>query len=195
MRTCEECGFIGEFVTENYGSNVITFCPDCYKSKSDVCTHGKFVLVKYLQNNNPVVRQMCSSCFEMFGSFVKQSGLDISKIKIIEKGLYDKYIEDNHRKYSERYSKLNQYYQEWRKTVWLKYHNDYLNSVQWKEKRDQVLKRDNYLCQACRKNRATQVHHLSYDHWMHEPLFELVSICQNCHERITEMDRNKKEQS
>jgi 5-methylcytosine-specific restriction endonuclease McrA len=80
---------------------------------------------------------------------------------------------------------------EWEKIIWFKEHNDYLRSNKWHEKRDAVLKRDNYLCQACLIHRATQVHHLSYEHWRNEPLFELVSICKDCHDLITKIDQKK----
>ena len=76
------------------------------------------------------------------------------------------------------------------KNEWLKEHNDYLRSPEWKERRVKVLRRDGYICQACIENPAQEVHHLSYDHWGNEPLFELVAVCKPCHEKITTMDRN-----
>jgi hypothetical protein len=36
------------------------------------------------------------------------------------------------------------------------------------------------------------VHHTSYRHWRHEPLFELVGVCTECHTEITWMDRRKR---
>jgi hypothetical protein len=74
---------------------------------------------------------------------------------------------------------------------WFDWYNQYLLTPKWKKKRDEVLQRDSYLCQSCRSNRATEVHHLSYKHAGDEPLFELVSVCKSCHDRITEMDREK----
>ncbi len=65
----------------------------------------------------------------------------------------------------------------------------YLKSKEWKAKRLLVLKRDNYLCQACLKSKATEVHHLTYKHVFNEPCFELVSICNPCHKLITELDQ------
>lgn len=75
------------------------------------------------------------------------------------------------------------------KDDWFSKHNDYLKSPQWHQRRDMVLARDKNICQACLTDRATQVHHLTYKHWRHEPLFELVSVCQSCHYKITQMDR------
>ncbi|TEA78656.1 HNH endonuclease [Allopusillimonas ginsengisoli] len=61
-------------------------------------------------------------------------------------------------------------------------YNAYLQSDEWKEKRRLVLERDNHLCQGCRRRNATQVHHLTYKHVGRELLFELISICDKCHE-------------
>ena len=73
--------------------------------------------------------------------------------------------------------------EEQRNTVWRDNYNDYMQSPEWREKRKKVLQRDQYLCQGCLRERATQVHHLTYDHLGNEPLFELTSICDSCHEQ------------
>jgi 5-methylcytosine-specific restriction endonuclease McrA len=64
--------------------------------------------------------------------------------------------------------------------VW---YNDYLQSEQWQERRRLVFKRANFLCEGCRRNRAIHVHHLSYEHVGDEFLWELVAICEACHDR------------
>lgn len=69
-------------------------------------------------------------------------------------------------------------------------HSNYLRSPEWKARRVAVLRRDGYICQACLQNEASQVHHLTYKHWGHEPLFELVSVCKPCHDQITTLDRS-----
>ena len=70
--------------------------------------------------------------------------------------------------------------------------NNYYNSAQWWSKRAAVLKRDNHLCQAQLPGcvvAAKQVHHLTYDHFMNEPLFDLIAVCVPCHDQITNADR------
>ena len=76
-------------------------------------------------------------------------------------------------------------------TQWWNDYSNYLSSPQWRKKRYQVLKRDNFLCQSCRKQPATQVHHLSgaYKYIPNEPLFMLISVCDECHDFITATDR------
>lgn len=62
--------------------------------------------------------------------------------------------------------------------------SDYYASPKWRDKRRLVLARDHYKCQACLKAQAWDVHHLTYDHFGDEFLWELASICRECHERL-----------
>jgi 5-methylcytosine-specific restriction endonuclease McrA len=69
------------------------------------------------------------------------------------------------------------------------WYSAYLQSDAWRAKRAQALKRDKGLCQGCLERPATQVHHLTYAHVGGELLFELASICDDCHERAHEERR------
>jgi hypothetical protein len=70
-----------------------------------------------------------------------------------------------------------------RRQAWWDRYNDYLLTDAWRAKRAQALKRDHGLCQGCLQRPATQVHHRTYDHVGDELLFELISVCDDCHER------------
>lgn len=61
-------------------------------------------------------------------------------------------------------------------------YNQYIGSDKWKRKRIIVMERDNYMCQGCLKNRADHVHHLTYDRFGNELLFDLVALCWICHD-------------
>lgn len=65
-----------------------------------------------------------------------------------------------------------------------KEHDAYLRSPEWRRKRAAVLKRSQGLCEGCGQVRAIQVHHLHYDNWKEEFLWELVAVCNACHERV-----------
>jgi 5-methylcytosine-specific restriction endonuclease McrA len=67
---------------------------------------------------------------------------------------------------------------------WFARYDAYLRTPAWMEKRTAVMRRDNGVCQACLAAPATQVHHLSYKHVFREPLFDLVSICDRCHDAL-----------
>ena len=60
------------------------------------------------------------------------------------------------------------------------YREKYLESSNWKEKRKRVLDRDDNLC-ICGE-RATVVHHKTYENLGWEPLSDLVALCRNCHD-------------
>lgn len=62
---------------------------------------------------------------------------------------------------------------------------DYLQSPHWKALRARVLRRDDGICQGCLVNRATEVHHLTYERRGREMAFDLVSLCRTCHEALS----------
>ncbi len=70
----------------------------------------------------------------------------------------------------------------WRETYTL-----FMRSVEWRTKRDLVLRRDNYLCQVCLIRRAYTAHHRLYPQpctfamLVHQPCYQLSSICDVCH--------------
>lgn len=68
--------------------------------------------------------------------------------------------------------------------AWWDAYRQYLASEQWREKRWKVLRRANDICEGCGEARATQVHHLTYKRVGQEMLFDLVAICDECHQSI-----------
>lgn len=92
-----------------------------------------------------------------------------------DEGLQKQYFEHN-----DRASKIKRQQEH---AEWLQAHTDYLQSRKWKSLRARVLTRSGGLCEGCRSSPATQVHHLTYDHWRDELLWELVAICNDCHHR------------
>ncbi len=60
----------------------------------------------------------------------------------------------------------------------------YLASPEWQAKRAKILKRANGICEGCLERKATQVHHLTYEHVYHEFMFELIAVCDKCHARL-----------
>ena len=62
-------------------------------------------------------------------------------------------------------------------------YEQYLQSDDWLAKRALVLRRAGKLCERCLKRAPTQVHHLTYQHVGEEFMWELVAVCEECHER------------
>ena len=67
---------------------------------------------------------------------------------------------------------------------WRAAYTAYLASPEWAKKRRLVLERAANLCEGCRDHAATEVHHLTYENMGSEFLFELVALCDTCHETI-----------
>jgi hypothetical protein len=68
-----------------------------------------------------------------------------------------------------------------RRDQWRRDYESYLQTDTWHRRRELTLEREGGLCQGCRSNRATQVHHRSYEHFRHELLYELLALCDDCH--------------
>lgn len=75
---------------------------------------------------------------------------------------------------------------------WWDRYDKYLLTPEWQMKRDKVLRRDKNLCQGCFVRPAISAHHLTYKHVGCEFLFELVSVCAECHGRLhSSQDRTR----
>lgn len=59
----------------------------------------------------------------------------------------------------------------------------YYVSEEWFAKRQLVFKRSAGMCEGCGIAKADQVHHMSYEHFGNEFLWELEAVCVPCHER------------
>jgi 5-methylcytosine-specific restriction endonuclease McrA len=62
------------------------------------------------------------------------------------------------------------------------WYDAYLTSPEWRARREKVMRRANGVCEGCLASRAVHVHHLTYAHVGRELLFELVAVCESCHE-------------
>ncbi len=60
----------------------------------------------------------------------------------------------------------------------------HMRSPAWQAIRIKVLRRDKYVCQGCGQTNASQVHHLTYKRLGREMMFDLVSVCEDCHAAI-----------
>lgn len=84
---------------------------------------------------------------------------------------------------AETYDKLKALARLEKRSEWFAEHNEYLKTEEWRAKRAAVMERSKGLCEGCRCAYATQVHHLTYIHWKNELLWELVAVCDDCHDR------------
>ena len=64
-------------------------------------------------------------------------------------------------------------------------YDDYLLSDDWQFKRLQVFERDGWVCISCNQ-RASDVHHKTYNNFGDESLDDLQTVCRSCHQDIHE---------
>lgn len=69
--------------------------------------------------------------------------------------------------------------------------NPFYKSTRWKNKRDNILRRDEYMCRECRRygrtTQATHVHHIfELEKYSALALINdnLISLCNKCHEQM-----------
>jgi hypothetical protein len=148
------------------------------------CLHKNFELTKWKNTNGVIVfKNQCLDC----GRIANQNGA--KKYSTGHEFWFNKDAEEFSKnisyKTSEKISQLIDAKQN-DHALKIKEHLDsdyknYLNTPEWKSKRERVLIRDNYLCQGCLKNRAIDVHHLTYANIKDELFFQLISLCKDCH--------------
>lgn len=173
----------------------VYYCAKCLEYLKFVpnkvcCDSPKIRLVKTFRVDKKVILyNQCKNCgFRTQGAVKQDKILELDKIDMVDeeaminrKSNINKEINDFTTKFIE-----HQVY------VSLNHTDPYYSSEEWNVRRKMVFRRDGDICQCCLSATSTQIHHLSYEHFRNEPLFDLVSVCQPCHEKITLMDKKNK---
>lgn len=204
---CPKCTH--ELTVEKMPFFTVELCENCFDyskiiDAKDCCNLSKYQYVRLVTTGGYVqVKEQCINCGNVkpsaIGGFSKEQKdtlplLDASLRELRYQVIQAQYSEARHKINEGRQKRYTESLQE-RKDAWLSEYTKYLDSPEWRHKRELVLKRDEYLCQCCLKNYATQVHHKSYefeDLSGSIPAFDLVAVCGPCHERIEEMKRNNR---
>lgn len=175
----------------------IHYCVNCWGFICGVpnCEKHNPTFVRWADVSNRLhLKMQCTNCGDLESKTYKKTIVkDFNQLPLFNKELYDKKQKIDWDKYREVFFRYNKKSYQNKKKVelesFLKEHSEYLLTSQWKEKRLLVLNRDNYICQSCLIKKATEVHHKSYKYWKNEPLFDLISVCNECHNDITNMNR------
>jgi hypothetical protein len=142
-------------------------CNNCGNTNLD------FVLFT-MQNGQKRVRKQCLNCGSSDSKVYKHSLFkNINDLPLFDSELRENFI----KKCFEKRDLKNK--------IGVKdYYNDvYLKSDEWKSKRQNTLKRDNFKCVCC-NSEATQVHHVNYNNVYQEKEKQLISVCNDCHNKI-----------
>lgn len=177
----------GEMMIEHYERQQPSkeeFFLDEENSGREECKHN-FVMCYVLQKNgSKAVKQICLTCGSQQGSF-KISTFSSEQLQsfhpITTQGISDIatcYYEKRKTQREEKHQKEHNAFTR----AWWEWYHHYLQSPVWKRKHDSVLSRAGGMCEACGYEHATQVHHLTYTNVGKEPLFDLVAVCEECHD-------------
>ena len=136
-------------------------------------------------DNRKVVSSICKFCGHKRPGGLKSSK-EKDKLPNADKLLarYDLLEKQSYELYAKKRDAYSDKVREIQKAKWRDFYGDYISSAEWLNKRQLVLKRDNNICQACLINKAEEVHHKTYDNLGNEFMFELISVCKKCHDRI-----------
>lgn len=76
-----------------------------------------------------------------------------------------------------------------------KTYSELLKDPRWKNKRKEILARDNKECQWCQSTKKLQVHHFYYEAnkkpWQYDDDM-LITYCDSCHKTVTKLDADLK---
>lgn len=158
---------------------------------TSACEHeSKAIRVKTDVLGRKLWQFQCLDCGAAASSFIKQK--DVPVADMLKPVAWDTALEDRGREtFTSAYAEQYRREKERQNEEWWQRYTAYLKTEAWRRKREAVLKRDNFVCRACLSRRSVQAHHLTYQHVGDEPLFDLVAVCMECHEKITQMDRRE----
>lgn len=129
-------------------------------------------------------RHQCLKCGEAIGCAVAAG--KVGRVADFDESLLEDFREA-------RISDYNHVKNKSESDFW-EHYNSYLQSPEWRRKREKVLQRSKGICEGCGDRPATQVHHTTYAHVGRELLFELVAICDQCHEICHDEKESEKDE-
>lgn len=63
-------------------------------------------------------------------------------------------------------------------------YNLYINSDEWRLKRNYILNKRGYKCERCFSKKNLQIHHITYENLGFELDNDLIILCKNCHQYV-----------
>lgn len=103
-----------------------------------------------------------SDCDSKYGLLYFEEGLNDRFIKSVNEARRQRYL-------IEKQMQINDYH-------------EYLKSDKWRTIRNKILNRCKYICEGCLIREAVHVHHITYNNIGNELAFQLVGLCEECHE-------------
>ncbi len=129
-----------------------------------------------------IYQNICTKCKNVYGSQIKKSTITCDTLPWDEEA-YNRAL-TNRKKEEELIYRKHALLQDRQKQNEKYQYSEYLRSEEWAQKREKVLARAKYTCEGCLEERATEVHHTTYEHKYEEFCFELLALCRKCHSRV-----------
>jgi hypothetical protein len=158
-----------------------------------MCGHERVELRRARYDGGAIhIRNQCLSCGTLVGNSISRANAP-PDVKDWDSELAKQYKAERHSEYTAIYRRHVALQAE-QDTNFKAHHGKYLKSPEWQKKRAKVLQRAKGICEGCGEAKATQVHHLTYEHWRDELMFELVAVCDACHDKChPENDRDEED--
>nr|WP_169605364.1 HNH endonuclease [Microscilla sp. PRE1] len=190
MSSCGKCGSKHVTIIKSYHYHDVYACDDCKqwtKEKIEECCRNPDTLYvfQYVNGEAKFIREQCYNCGGCLNMnkplpHKKYAHLVDTRFSFSRERL-DAYTKSRKEESDQIYAIEGRL--KFEKTNYYKYLL-HLESDYWKRIRLKVIERDKGVCQECKENIATEVHHLTYDNLYQERLEDLISVCQSCHSRI-----------
>lgn len=172
-----------ELEYKSFMTATIFYCKECFKYEyGDVFCEHDYTPIKLIISNGAIqIRLYCRKCNLLSSKSEPHSKYDLSTLPEKRMEDYQKFYNEFQDSEYEIIHNFTNYLTGMANAYNQKGYAEYLQTDWWKKIRQQALDRDKNMCQICNAN-AECVHHLTYAHRCEEYLFELVSLCNKCHE-------------
>jgi hypothetical protein len=154
------------------------------------CDHAETAIrVRTRSNRTEVFALQCLTCGAELRAYKKQSPevRALAEHVPFDEALKEQWQRDVQARWLDTYTaqqRERKAQQDARQGDWWDAYNEYLQTPEWRARRQKVFDRAHGWCEGCGMRQAAQVHHKTYDHVGNEFLFELVAVCWQCHERL-----------
>lgn len=126
-------------------------------------------------------RHQCREC----GDFTSVRAADLTPAERTLAIEFDSEVKERRRKaFGVRLAELRAEVNGDEAAEWRARYEAHLASPEWRSLRSRVLARCQGRCEGCAQRHAVEVHHLSYARLGREMLFDLVAVCNECHDAI-----------
>ncbi len=170
---------------ETYKTGRIWYCKNCEKFdiEIDECIH-KFQMFRIdYGNGNIHIVTKCKYCGQHKKTHKKKE-TNANELPFFNFDKVDVFSQKRRKILYHLQLKIKDYRIKFKKesNAWniQKWYYGYLESRMWKNKRDWILKKNNYKCERCGKE-AKFIHHKTYERVGYEKPEDLMAVCLSCH--------------